>query len=164
MAPRGGSWLGVSVGSVDVFGSTPPAPPHDGFRTAVARIRRVPLTGPSVAVVVATPCEFVIVGVGLIVSDAEGLVTKDQSTDCPETGFPLASTKVAVSVKGAWQVMVPCAATVTAARRRRREVHPVVCRAGDDRDAAGGVARVGERTRLPSGERSLGTPGHATRE
>ena len=103
-----------------MIGSTAPAPAHDGFRNAdaltssvVARIPRVPSTSASVTVVEATPCEFVTVGVWLIVSDAEGLVTNDQTTDCPETGAPLASTNVAVSVKGAPQETMPWAATVT---------------------------------------------------
>jgi hypothetical protein len=72
---------------VEVAGSTPPLR-HAAFRTAVALtvpaialIVREPPTGPSVTDVVATPFEFVVVGVELILSDADGLVTKDQATD-----------------------------------------------------------------------------------
>jgi hypothetical protein len=95
---------GVSVGSVDVFGSTAP---HGPSKTAVAltvptvaRTSRAPVAGPSVNVVEATPREFVTVGVGEIVSDVDGALTKDQTTDSPATGAPLLSTNVAVTVNG----------------------------------------------------------------
>ena len=49
---------------------------------------------------VATPLEFVIVGVLLTLSDEESVVTSAQSTDWSVTGLPPASRTVAVNVVG----------------------------------------------------------------
>jgi len=73
----------------------------------------VPLTGASFTVVVATPCEFVTVRAWLILSEVDGAVTKDQTTESPDIGVPVASTIVAEIVKGAVHVMVPRAVTLT---------------------------------------------------
>jgi hypothetical protein len=126
MAARNSAAIGAppedSAGSVDVLGrpsgvGVPPADstePHvAGLRTAdaltlpaVARISLVPPTGANVTVVVALPFEAVIVGVGEMVSEADGEFTNAQATDCPTTGAPAASRTVAVMVNGS-QIGVP---------------------------------------------------------
>jgi hypothetical protein len=88
--------------------------PHvAGLRTAdaltlpaVARISLVPPTGANVTVVVALPVESVTVGVGKMVSEADGEVTNTQATDFPTTGAPAPSSTVAVMVNGS-QIGVP---------------------------------------------------------
>jgi hypothetical protein len=76
-------WVGVSLGSVEVFGRPAAVTPSTAdARTASATAWRcrLPATQARTTVVVATPSAFVVVGVRLILSADDGDDVNDQST------------------------------------------------------------------------------------
>ena len=80
---RGGSCAGVSPGSVDVFGRPAAVTPRTAepqTASATARRCRLPATQARTTVVVATPFASVVVGLVMILSAADGVDVKDQTT------------------------------------------------------------------------------------